>query len=371
MTLGKAMSSMVLLAVLCAAAAAQQQGRVLGLVTAVAADGGITVQADGGGTYAAKALEGAKIYRVEPGEKDLSKATKGTIADIAAGDRILIRGEVNAAEKIVLASSLIVMKKEAITSLKAKEEADWKQHSVAGVIKSVDAEGKQFHMSARTAGVVKEWTVAVTDKTGIKRYADESIRYQDAQPSDLKAMVVGDQVRVLGNRQDAASKVTAEQVIFGSFQTLGGEIVSLKPETGEVVLLDVQTKKKVTLKISPEARLRKMPAFSGGGRAGGMRPGGGPPGGMRQGGGPGGGGFGMRMGGGNGPDFQQMMERLPKATIEDLKAGDAVVTSVARPRDGHPANVISMIAGMDFLLRAPASEVNQVIGNWNLEVGTP
>ncbi|MCZ2151404.1 MAG: hypothetical protein LC126_26970 [Bryobacterales bacterium] len=364
---GKAMNAMFVIAALWGSAAAQQQGRVLGLVTAVAADGGITVQADAGGTYAAKALEGAKIYRVEPGEKDLSKATKGTIADVAAGDRVLIRGEVNEAEKIVLARSLIVMKKEAITSQKAKEEADWKQHSVAGVIKSVDAEGKQFRMSARTAGVVKEWTVAVTDKTGIKRYADESIRYQDAQPSDLKAMAAGDQVRVLGNRQDAESKVTAEQIVFGSFQTLGGEIVSLKPETGEVVLLDVQTKKKVALKISPEARLRKMPVFGGGGRGGGMHPGGGPAGGMRPG---GGGGFGMHAGG-NGPDFQQMMERLPKATLGDLKAGDAVVTSVARPKDGHPANVISMIAGMDFLLRAPASEVNQVIGNWNMEVGTP
>ncbi|MCC6366390.1 MAG: hypothetical protein IT165_22965 [Bryobacterales bacterium] len=365
MTLRKAMNAMFLF-MMCGAAAAQPQGRVLGLVTAVSAGGDITVQADAGGTYAAKALEGAKIYRVEPGEKDLSKATKGTLTDIAAGDRILIRGEVNAAEKIVLASSLIVMKKEAITSLQAKEEADWKQHSVAGVIKSVDAEGKQFRMSARSAGVVKEWTVAVTDKTGIKRYADESIRYQDAQPSGLKAMVAGDQVRVMGNRQDAELKVTAEQIVFGSFQTLGGEIVSLKPETGDVVLLDVQTKKKVALKISPEARLRRMPAF--GGRPGGMRPGGGPPGGMRPG---GGGGFGMRAGGGNGPDFQQMMERLPKATLGDLKAGDAVVTSVARPKDGHPANVISMIAGMDFLLRAPASEVNQVIGNWNMEVGTP
>ncbi|MBV6432148.1 MAG: hypothetical protein IANPNBLG_02284 [Bryobacteraceae bacterium] len=365
MTQEKAMNAILLFLLVCGAAGAQPQGRVLGVVTAVDAGGGITVQADAGGTYAAKALEGAKIYRVEPGEKDLSKATKGTLADIAAGDRILIRGEVNAAEKIVLASSMIVMKKEAITSLKAKEEADWKQHSVAGVIKSVDVDGGQFRMSARASGVVKEWTVAVTGKTGIKRYADESIRYQDAQPSDLKAMVAGDQVRVLGNRQDAESKVTAEQIVFGSFRTLGGEIVSLKPETGDVVLLDVQTKKKVALKISPEARLRRMPAFSG--RGGGMRTGGAShgmrEGGMRE------GGSGMRPG--NVPDFQQMMERLPKATIGDLKAGDAVVTSVARPKDGHPANVISMIAGMDFLLRAPASEVNQVIGNWNMEVGTP
>ncbi len=340
--------------------------RVMGVVSAVTADKReVSLRTDAGDIYGAIADTNAQVLRIAPGERDMSKAEKITFSDIAVGDRLLIRGEVNASDKTVIARTLVVMSKSSIAARQSKEQEDWKTKSLAGVVKSVDSDKREITLTTRGP---KEWTVTVAPAVPLMRYADDSVKYADAKPSEFQVLRPGDQLRVLGARDDAASKVTAESIVFGSFRTVAGEIKSLNADKREVTVTDLQSKKPVVIAIGADATLRKMPQMAGGGGMrggpGGMRPGG-AGGGMRPG---GGGGFG---GGGGGPDMQRMVERLPPATVADLKQGDAVIVSVAKGADESHVKAITFVAGMDFLLRASPQAVGQMVANWNLEMGMP
>lgn len=387
--------------VLCSTLSAQAPAnRVLGVASSLSSDTKqLSVKNDAGVIFGAKLLDNGQVLRIDPGETDLTKAAKIEFADIKEGDRVLVRGEVDAANKTVLARSIIVMSKDAVSARQAKEQTDWHTRSTTGIVKAVNASGKEIVLTARAAPAApaapaatpappatKEWTITVPAQTSIKRYADNSIKFADAESSTLDSVKPGDQLRVLGNKEDASSKIQAEAIVYGSFRTIAGEIKSVKPDTTELTITDLQTKKPLTIKISPDSAIRRMPSFGGGARGGGGgggRPAGGPaggppggpgggpmngpPGGMPQGGQRPGGGF----GGGGTPDIQRMVERMPPVPFEELKPGDAVIVSAMRGQDGSSFRVITLVAGMDFLLRAPAQQVNQVVGNWSLDMGTP
>jgi hypothetical protein len=196
------------------------------------------------------------------------------------------------------------------------------------------------------------------------RYADDSVKYADARPSEIGAVQPGHQMRVAGSRDEAAAKVTAESIVFGSFRTVAGEIKAVNAEKREVTITDLQSKKPLVIAVAGEANLRKMPQMPGmmmgGPRGGGpglgmMRPGGGPPG----------------AGPGGGMDLQRMLERLPPATVADLQPGDAVIVSVAKGADESHVKAITFLAGMDFLLRASPAALGQMVAGWNLEMGMP
>src|SRR5262245_28582178 len=118
----------------------QPANRVMGVVSAVTADKKeVSLRTDAGDAYGAIADDSAQVLRIAPGEKDMSKAEKIAFTDIAVGDRMLIRGEVNTTAKTVIAKTLVVMSKASITARQHKEQEDWKTRSLAGVVKSVDA----------------------------------------------------------------------------------------------------------------------------------------------------------------------------------------------------------------------------------------
>jgi len=96
---------------------------------------------------------------------------------------------------------------------------------------------------------------------------------------------------------------------------------------------------------------------SGGG--GGGREGGGPPegGGMRGGG-----------GGGRGGDLQQMLDRQPAVTLADLKVGEPIVISSAVGASTDHIMAITMLAGVEPILRSPGKP-EMSLGGWNLGAG--
>lgn len=338
--------------------------RVMGVVSGVTADSReISLRTDAGAVYGAVAADGAQVLRIAPGERDMSKAEKIRLGEIGVGDRMLIRGEVSAATRTIVAKTLVVMSRASITARQSKEQEDWKTRSVAGMVKKVETGRREITLAARggggPGGPPKEWTIASAPEVKYMRYSDDSVKFADAKPSEFKAVQVGDQLRVVGAKDEAASKVTAESIVFGSFRTVAGEIRSVNHETREVTITDLQSKKPLTISIAEEVNLRKMPQMPGmmmGG--GGMRPGGGgPPPGI--------------MGGGGMPDMQRMIERLPVSTVADLKQGDAVIVSVARGSDESHVKAITFVAGMDFLLRASPAALGQMVAGWNLEMGMP
>lgn len=348
--------------------------RVMGSVSAIAPDKReVSLRTDAGVVYGAIAEDNAQVLRIAPGERDMSKAEKIAFTDIAVGDRVLIRGEVNAENKTVVAKTLVIMSQSSLSAHKTQEQQDWKTRSLAGVVKQVDATKNEITLATRGG---KEWTVAAPASATFMRYADDSVKYADAKPSSLDGVHAGDQLRVLGDKDEAASRIAAQSVVFGSFRTVAGEVKSLNAEKHEVTITDLQSKKPLIIAVGNDATLRKMaqfPMMGGGprGPGGPGGPGGGMP--MRAGGGPGGpggpgGGPGM---GGRGPDMERMVERLPAATFADLKTGDAVIVSVAKGADDAHVKAITFVAGMDFLLRASPAAVGQAVANWNLEMGMP
>jgi hypothetical protein len=102
----------------------------------------------------------------------------------------------------------------------------------------------------------------------------------------------------------------------------------------------------------------------------GGKPSGGPPTGATDpanaGAGPGG-----RMGGG---DLSQMLERVPRIAVADLKPGSAVIISGGGGEDKARLTAINIIAGVEPLLAsAPQSGGGRsnALGMWNLDVGAP
>ncbi|MBE7542694.1 MAG: hypothetical protein HS123_10035 [Solibacteraceae bacterium] len=344
-------------------AAGQAPGRVVG-EAATAPDGSaqFSLRDADGAIWGVQIVEGAPVVLVAPGAKDLSEAAPVAMASIRPGDRLLVRGTVDAGVKTVLASSVVVMSQDAVAAARAREQAEWRTKSVAGTVVRVDEAERRLILRARGTED-KEWTAAVPEAARILRYAEDSIRFADARPAGLSDVRVGDQVRVLGERDEAAGTVTAARVLAGSFRTLGGEITRVDVEKGIVTLRDVQNREAVTLRVNGGANLRRMPGAGGPGGAAGGRPGMAMGMGMMRPGGGGPGGEGPRR-----PDLQQMLDRLPAAALSDLKPGDAVIVSAGRTSGPQPWSVVSLVTGVDALLRAPAAQVNQTLGNWSMEL---
>jgi hypothetical protein len=209
--------------------------------------------------------------------------------------------------------------------------------------------------------------IPVSDKTEMKRYAPDSIKFGDAKPSTFEELKVGDQLRALGDRTDDPLRFNPQKVVTGSFRTVGG----------------LEKKTPLTIVIKHDAVLRRFPAdmaaMMGGmrGGAGGAAPAGGaqPP----QGGqapaatrpqGPGGPGGAPGAGGPGGPgrggfNINDMLERLPTISIADVKVGDTIIVSSTQGVDPHRLTAISLVAGADTLLAmlAPRPQPGQASPN--------
>lgn len=345
------------------------QGRILGTITvADVPNRQFSLQTDQGELYAVKVLPEAKVQKIAPGQSDLTKAEPADIAALAKGDRILARGQQDATAKTILAAHVIVIPKQSLDSRDSARQQEWKAGSLAGIVKSTSP------LTIQTRGNLA-WTVDTASLKTIHQYADDSSKFANAKSAKLEDLHAGDQLRVLGKRDPEAKTVQAAEIVFGRFNTIGGEIKSIDADHQTLTVFDLSTKKNLTIQVSPEARMARLPgggAF--GGRPGGAGPGGqagaraqGAPGGA---GGPGGPGRPGGPGGapGGGPDPAMLLERLPPAKFTDLQTGDAIVLTLGKANSPRPV-ALSLVAGLDFLLRAPAQQASQMIANWNMDGG--
>jgi hypothetical protein len=59
--------------------------------------------------------------------------------------------------------------------------------------------------------------------------------------------------------------------------------------------------------------------------------------------------------GGGGPDLQDMLERMPAATVAELKPGEMVIVSSTAGADPSRVTAIALVTGVDALLQAGAT----------------
>jgi hypothetical protein len=367
------------------AAAAVAGDRALGTVTKLdAAARALTLKTDAGQEVAVTLDPKASFRRVAPGETDLRKAATIELSDVAVGDRVLARGK-PAENQGVTANLIVVMSKGDIAKMQADERADWDKRGVAGLVSSVSLDS--ITIETRTLAGAKEIVIATQPETVVRRYASDSIKFSDATTAKLSDIRPKDQVRARGDKADDGAKLTAAEIIFGTFKTRAGVVLSIDAQTNEMRIRDLDTKSPVVVKINADSVVRKLqpqmaqtialrlhgatsdavavPTGPGvinpqaGDRPGGGRGG---QGGGR--GGQGGGGFGARGGG----DLSQMIERSPTATLADLKAGDAVVVLSTESAAQGNVTAITLLAGVEPILTKPGTQ-EMSLGGWSLDVG--
>jgi hypothetical protein len=348
--------------------------KILGTVTAVSGNT-LTVKQDSGVSVAVTVPGNANIVRTAPGSKTLAGATKIALADVAAGDRVLmlVAGDPPAAKVIV------VNKQSDIAAKQQQEQADWARRGVGGLVKSVDSAAGTVTITATNRTIV----IHTTPATVIRRYAPGSVKFEDAQPSTLAAIQPGDQVTARGDRQ--GDDLTADEIVSGSFRNIAGTVVSADPGAGTLTVKDLITKKTVTIKTTADSDLRRLDpqmaqmiamrfrsAGASGGTASGAQgspPGQGSPGanggGGRQGGqgGPGRGpGAGPGGAGGGGGGFARVLQHSPQIHIADLHKGDAVLI-VATSGNPDEATAIRLVAGVEPMLQASASASQSLLSS--------
>ena len=316
----------------------------------------LTIKTDAGSTLTVSLSDKTTYKKLAPGETSLTNATDVTFADLAEGDRIMARGTVSADQKSVPALMIIVMTKGDLAKKQEAERAEWRRRGILGVITALKPETKEITISNRTMAGTQSIVIPISDKTEMRRYAPDSIKFGDAKPSDFNELKVGDQLRALGDRTEDPLRFNPQKVVTGSFRTVGGVVTAIDPATGEIKINELEKKTPLTIVIKQDAVLRRFPAQMGG-MGMGPRPGGGqggpaPQAGAEQrpqGGGPGGGGpGGPRPGGGF--NINDMLERLPTIAIADVKVGDTIIVSSTQGVDPTRLTAISLVAGADTLL---------------------
>ena len=198
----------------------------------------------------------------------------------------------------------------------------------------------------------KKVTITTSSKTAFKRFAGDSVKYQDAKPGKITDIQPKDQLQARGDKSADGSSIQAEEVISGSFENLSGQLLSVDAAAGKITLKDLATKKVVTVSVTANSDLRNMPAMmaarftsSGGGRrcvADACR--------WRRREQTGDGESARRSAG---ADLSQMMGRFPAITLADLKNGEAVMIVASDPAAGSStATAVTLLTGVDPILTA-------------------
>ncbi len=351
----------------------------------------ITLTTDAGSDVTILVQETAKLARIAPGQIDLKDATLIQLHDLQSNDRILVRGMLAEDGKSVLALSIIAMKKADIAEKQSREREEWRKHGTGGLVSSMDAASGTIIVSLPAIGEKKNVSIHLSKDTVLRRYAPDSVKFDDAKPAPLDQIKPGDQLRARGSRSADGNDLTADEIVSGTFRNIAGTISAIDASAGSITVQDLVTKKPTTIKITSESQLRKLPppmaqriamrlkgisadtppqgapvAPAGGNSAETPKPGGPPADGARS------SGFGAagRPGGGGPGDLQQAISRMPAATLADFQKGDAVMLVATEGGPNGLPFVITLLGGVESILEAsPTSGVSTILSPWSLSGG--
>jgi hypothetical protein len=300
----------------------------------------IEIQPDTGTAVAMKVTADTIAQKVAPGATDLKHAETIKVTDLALGDRVLATpepGTGNLRRIVVMPAADIVKKNQA-------DRMDWTRRGVSGMVAA--KRGNEVTLKIRTLTGESQAVVTVTEKTAFKRYAPDSVKFTDARNSNLGEIGVGDQLRARGVKSEDGLKVTAEDVVFGTFITKAGTITAVNAETREIAIKELASHKPLVIRFTADSQIKKMPDMAGmtmGGMGRGGMPAGGPPGGMGRGGMP-------------AMDINAMLERMPASKLEDLQPGETIVVSSTKGARSNEVTAIMMLANADGMLQMIAAQ---------------
>jgi hypothetical protein len=363
---------------------AQAPASFRGTITAISGNT-LTVKIDANGERQVEVPSTAAIKRIAPGQTDLKSAEAIPFSDLTAGDRVLVTPDPKTTGPTAQALRVVAIKQSDLALKQQKDREDWQKRGVGGLVKSVDSAGGVVVLTSGAGATAKTITVHTTKATILKRYAPASVQYAEAKPAPIDAIHPGDQFRARGDKNADGTEIAAEEAISGTFRNVSGTIASMDTAASTLTVKDLATKKPVTIHITAEAQMRRLPEMmarmlaarltgtSSAGGAGNLSAGGQPQnvsgapqqrGWSGQGGGQGNGRG--QYGGQGGGDPEQMLSRLPSIQLADLKKGDAIM--LVSSDGATEVTAITLLAGVEPLLEAPAASQN-LLNNWSMNSG--
>ncbi len=319
---------------MCAAALAQASPKaILGSITAFKPeDLVVVVKPDNTDAVNVTITSETIFQRVAPGERDLKKAATMKMTDMALGDRVLVSFKQGTSEAL----RILLMAATDITKRNDADRLDWTKRGISGVVTAKKDGIVTLKMRGLTGETIA--TVTVDEKTAYRRYSADSVKFADAKISKLDEVNIGDQLRARGVKSEDGLKVAAEEVVFGTFVTKAGTITAINPETKELTVAEIGTNKPLVVKFTADSQIKKMPAMAGMMMGRGGPPAGGPPG-AAPGGAP------------KIPDMSQMLERMPAAKLDELKAGEKIVVSSTKGAKSDEITAIMLLGNADMLIQ--------------------
>jgi hypothetical protein len=351
----------------------------------------ITLATDSGSEIKITLQGDVKYLRVPPGSKDLKEAVPMQLSDLQPGDRILVRGTPGENAASFLASTVIAMKKADISEKQMHEREDWQRRGIGGLVKSTDPSAGLVAIGTTSAAGTKDVEVHVSNATILRRYAPNSVRFDDAKPSSLAEIKPGDQLRARGTRSEDGLNFAAEEIVTGTFRNIAGTVDSVDSTAGTLTVTDLATHKPVQIKITSDSQIRKLPQpmaqrmamrlkgvtpDAPGGANSDIKPGAPAPAGAQ----PGAGAQGWQggaVGGPGGPprngssgDIQQLLSRLPTSALGDFQKGDAVMIVATSGQKDSESVAITVLGGVEPILQAsPAGQASSILTPWSLNSG--
>jgi hypothetical protein len=292
---------------------------VLGTVVSFNKDANaLDVRPDNAAPVAVKLTATTVFQKIAPGETDLKRATPIASSDLAVGDRVLATVAANGSDalRIVVISATDIAKRD------DADRQDWIKRGMNGIVASKS--GNQILLRpVKTPSGDLQQTIAISDKTKFRRYSPDSVKFADAKVSKIDEVAAGDQIRARGEKSADGRKVDAEEVVFGTFLTKAGSVVSIDPAGKEITVKEIGTGKNFIVKLTADSSIKAMPDSPPDGR-------GTPP---------------------AAAGAAQIVDRLPAGKFEDIRTGASIVVSSTKGSEADKVTAILLVTNADLLIR--------------------
>ena len=326
---------------------------VMGVVSELKPDTrGVIVKTAAGSEVTVTLSDKTVFMRIPPGEKTKDKFIKIAATDFTLGDSVFARGRMSEDRKSMPALEFYVMSKGDIAEKRERERSEWSKRGIVGTISAINAETKEITVEARTADGPKPIIVATSADTKFRRYAPDSVRFDDAKSGSFADLKVGDQLRALGTKSADLSRFTPEEIVSGSFQTISGTITEVDAEKKEIKIKDLQSQQPVTIALSKDSSMRRltpeMVAALAPAKPDAAKP--------------------AAKGSG---DLQEMFDQLPTFTLQELKPGESILISSTKGADAARVTAIAVVSGVGPLLQNTQTRSATAVSLGAMSLGGP
>jgi Domain of unknown function (DUF5666) len=238
----------------------------------------------------------------------------------------------------------------AVQATEQADRGDWQKRGVEGLVRSVDPEGGTVTLTTAPRPSGNTIVIHTSAGTLFRRYGPGSAKFDTAKPCKMIDIKPGDQVRARGTRSPDGNEMIAEEVVGGAFQTIAGTITSVDAAAGTIGLTDLTIKKPLTVKITSESELRKLPPDVAQRIATRMRK--------------------PSPGPSPAEDFQRSLGTIARATVAVFQKGDVVILISTEGTNAGEVTAITMVGGVEPMLTAPGGTKAIALSPWSIGMTT-